>query len=654
MGFWARYNRRMEESQTRIRVINFGAKGQEFFYARFCNNRMETYQMSKDEKIVEEGIDQYLRDRIGLSLKEATSEKRYLEISKSLTAFYASEIAQYRDQFDSDEIEQGLDCDGKNDAAMDFIVSHDGVYFIYQTKYRGGKGVLNRDEIAGFFQIYKRILSPSGLQNANDAVKDQLSDVSNSSRFRFFLLVNFCVSNEMRAEFNNQRERAREATGDADVEWLLKDVKEIAAEYRQIQSSDDKAPDVEIPLISLEPVVDKKVDSRSFIDMSSHLDDKKCQTIVTVIRGTTLRDLFKKHATALFDNNIRGYLGSTKSINKKIRDTIAKEPARFFLFNNGISAICTDMQIENDSRGEKRIACRSFQIINGAQTVSTIGESSEANLSQIWTLLRITKGEAVTTETGLNRQIVEFNNSQTVIRFSDFRSNDNNQKLLEKKFGDFRYKGEKQGGQGRKIVYVRKRHHYKKQHGTIYVTLENLAKSLFAFDAEGKPAKLYSELNFLFSSEIGSYDRLFGGDFSLARIRRTVAVAILLVFLENDLKEQRKKLRKAEKTNGIDYMLHSLKWHILHMLGYVIREMYPDREKKIVESVIDGRAFRENGFVTFWLGSIKKDIHTVLSLRSIAQDLNFKRWMRSEKGVEEIRGTISGSKYENSKKPDFD
>ena len=610
-----------------------------------------------DQKIVSEGVDQCLRDRLGISLEEASNRNLRLEISKALTAFYAFDIARYRDDFDSDEIDQGLECDGKGDVAVDFVVARDDIYFIYQTKYRSGKANLTRDEISGFFAIHNRILSTSGMQNANESVKSQLEGVSDSSGFRFFLIVNFRVSDEMRAEFNAWRERARATAGDADVDWLLKDIGQIAKEYRQAGTADGKAPDVEIPLVSLPQIVDEKTGDQPFIDMSSHLSDKKYRTIVTVIQGTTLRDLFVKNAPALFDNNIREYLGSTKSINKKIRDTITKEPERFFLFNNGISAICTEMKIKATPEGGKRLACRNFQIINGAQTVSTIGDSQSPNLDKVWVLLRITKGEAVkTTEEGLNRQIVEFNNSQTAIRFSDFRSNDEVQKTLERKFGEFLYRAEVPTG--KKMAYLRKRRMIRKKQNTVSIDLEKLAKALYAFDEKSEPARLYSVSSFLFDpSESGMYNRLFGSySVTPAGIRKTIAVAILIVFLESHLKKCMKELRDQKKgdekkieqkrMDNVGYMVNSLKWHILHSLGHVAREIYPRKEKAVIDGILDGTAFRKKGFVTVCLGVIKERIHTILVMQpTIDGALNFKRWMRSDEGVRQIRGVLEALRH---------
>jgi hypothetical protein len=48
-------------------------------------------------------------------------------------------------------------------------------------------------------------------------------------------------------------------------------------------------------------------------------------------------------------------------------------------------------------------------------------------------LLRITEGESVKTEKGFNADVIRFNNTQNIIKSSDFRSNDPIQLWLEKR-----------------------------------------------------------------------------------------------------------------------------------------------------------------------------------------------------------------------------
>ena len=135
------------------------------------------------------------------------------------------------------------------------------------------------------------------------------------------------------------------------------------------------------------------------------------KTVVAVIKGNALRNLGKKYRQSLYAWNIRGYLGN-RGINQAIQQTAENEPDSFFYFNNGVSAICTDYQLTDNI-----LVAENFQIINGAQTVSTLTNSTED--SNIEVLFRLTKTESVKTERGFNRSIIQFNNSQNIVKVSD-------------------------------------------------------------------------------------------------------------------------------------------------------------------------------------------------------------------------------------------
>ena len=108
-------------------------------------------------------------------------------------------------------------------------------------------------------------------------------------------------------------------------------------------------------------------------------------------------------------------------------------PTEFFYFNNGISAICTEYELE-----ENVLTAYDFQIINGAQTVGSLARSDQN--SDIEVLFRLTKAEDVKTEKGINRDIIRYNNSQNIIKASDFRANDDiHIWLSQKSLTDLRY-----------------------------------------------------------------------------------------------------------------------------------------------------------------------------------------------------------------------
>ena len=65
------------------------------------------------------------------------------------------------------------------------------------------------------------------------------------------------------------------------------------------------------------------------------------------INGITLAKLFDKYGSRLIEGNIRSFLQTRGKVNKGIRATILKEPDKFFAYNNGITATCTDIKISD-------------------------------------------------------------------------------------------------------------------------------------------------------------------------------------------------------------------------------------------------------------------------------------------------------------------
>ena len=197
--------------------------------------------------------------------------------------------------------------------------------------------------------------------------------------------------------------------------------------------------------------------------------DDPYPSVVAVLKGNTLRDLKKRYKESLFAWNIRGFLGSA-GINRGMATTVREAPEDFFYFNNGVSAICTDFKIVE----EKRLIAERFQIINGAQTVSTLaGEDPSADVE---VLFRLTKTKSVNTEGGFNHDLIKYQNSQNPIKVSDFRSNDQIQLFLEK-----RLKERKATPVLKKLRYVRKRQVGRARGIGQPIKLEEMAKVRYAF-----------------------------------------------------------------------------------------------------------------------------------------------------------------------------
>jgi hypothetical protein len=85
------------------------------------------------------------------------------------------------------------------------------------------------------------------------------------------------------------------------------------------------------------------------------------------ITGLTLSDMFRSFGRKMIEVNVRDFLGDT-SINKGMRDTIKIEPERFAAYNNGLTIVCSNLEIESN----EIISIENPSIVNGGQTTMVI------------------------------------------------------------------------------------------------------------------------------------------------------------------------------------------------------------------------------------------------------------------------------------------
>ena len=74
----------------------------------------------------------------------------------------------------------------------------------------------------------------------------------------------------------------------------------------------------------------------------------------------------------LFSGNPRNYLGAGKrknKINLGIMDTVQEQPENFWAYNNGLTALVNDYEIDDDNITK----VHGITIINGAQSTGAIG-----------------------------------------------------------------------------------------------------------------------------------------------------------------------------------------------------------------------------------------------------------------------------------------
>lgn len=147
-----------------------------------------------------------------------------------------------------------------------------------------------------------------------------------------------------------------------------------------------------------------------------------------------IADFYTTHRSRLFKSNIRGLLGSTE-VNQEIQKTIASEPESFWFFNNGITIIANTIEKAAAHAGERILGifkCIDAQIVNGAQTVSTLGGAVGAypdNLSRAWVPVRIIS--LANSKPDFGAKITRANNTQNRIEGRDFVSQDPEQTRIK-------------------------------------------------------------------------------------------------------------------------------------------------------------------------------------------------------------------------------
>ncbi len=184
--------------------------------------------------------------------------------------------------------------------------------------------------------------------------------------------------------------------------------------------------------------------------------------------------------------------------NKQILQTARTQPQNFFLYNNGISAICESFDVDEKNG---RIQAQRFSVINGAQTVRSLSKLEGGIQPKV--LLRITEIPSHRERRDLLRDIVRFNNTQNEIKSSDFRSNDAIQASFKEQFG-------KMIKDGHNCEYYSKRTDIRQKKKTTFkVDMTTFAKGVFCYFNNPYELTAWGS-GILFDTEKDYYSQIFG------------------------------------------------------------------------------------------------------------------------------------------------
>lgn len=156
-------------------------------------------------------------------------------------------------------------------------------------------------------------------------------------------------------------------------------------------------------------------------------------TYFGLVHLSDLVALHQKHGKALYEKNIRTFLGHRTEVNMSIQRTLATKPEDFLFLNNGVTALCDLIDSKGSKEGHTRLKLRGFSVINGAQTIASSAAFVEANkgrdIGSARVSLTLIKADA---DGAFGKAVTRARNHQNPVLFSNFAALDDEQERLRR------------------------------------------------------------------------------------------------------------------------------------------------------------------------------------------------------------------------------
>jgi len=568
----------------------------------------------------------YAQKTLGKEFGQLNDKQR----SYALLKFYIEEIHNRLRNYISDEdLDEGF-IDNSGDLGADFIYRSDGAVIIIQSKYAKENSTIDLKDVLHFQSVLKRIDSPAFRKHSNSKPRELVSEIDLANDT---FTMRFVTLGRIEGQANTQTEEAPDLPpvpnlGDR-VTFEFLDETQLTEELRHALSIEGGIPG------ECEIVTFGTRGKRSDITEITIGEHRSC---VLVVPASQIVNLFKQHKEALFTLNVRNYIGSTAT-NRMIADTARTRPSDFFPLNNGISCLATKIDVgpKND-----RVTATGLQVINGAQTVRSL---VKANARSKWRppdhepalLVRITEVSGYGREGKFREDIIRANNTQNVIKASDFRSNDPIQNDLKKKFGTY-------NRLGKSVQYMPKRTEGKRPNA-IVIRIEEFAKSIYSFLRD--PISFSGSTSFLFDdSPLGGYCVVFGDGKEVwltmpeEEFRLRSSIWWLAVNFAERLKEER-----AETTDARDKAAQERRWPLIFCSRLILERSFgAEGYQAELRRFYKGDWRFNEGKPGKWFEQIydKAKRSLLFAYAQATQQSGFvhRNWMRDEKTVESLKRVI--------------
>lgn len=310
--------------------------------------------------------------------------------------------------------------DGQNDGGIDLIyfdINERSLYLVQTKWHDDGHGSMELGDVLKFIEGVRKVLD-NDIGFLNDRIKDRKTDIESAlydANAKFVLVLAHTGQESLSTDVSSAVSSYVDSQNDTS-ELMSARVLTQADLHRAVAAGVAGSPiGIEVQISAWGQVRDPHF------------------AIYGQVCAADVAAWMQAHGARLFDSNLRHFLG-TSVVNQDIVTTLVERPEDFWYFNNGITAIATDVAkkpLGGNSTESGIFECAGFSVVNGAQTVGSIHaaaaqkpEAVAKAMVPVRIISNAKSGDAFSSD------VTRFTNTQNAIEKRDFVALDPQQERI--------------------------------------------------------------------------------------------------------------------------------------------------------------------------------------------------------------------------------
>lgn len=336
-------------------------------------------------------------------------------LTRSLAAMAVSHLAEVP----IEDLAQYV-TDGSKDGGIDLIYfdSKESTLYLAQTKWHEeGHGSIDLGDALKFVEGVRKVLD-NDLAELNAKIQARKSDIESAvydANSKFVLVIAHTGQETLGVEVNNALANYVASQNDTS-ELMFSRVLSQVELHRAVSAGVSGAPiSVDVQLAAWGQI------------REPHF------AIYGQVSAADVARWMESHGNRLFEKNLRQFLGGS-TVNQDLVNTLIARPQDFWYFNNGITAIATDVAkkpIGGNSTESGTFECHGFCVVNGAQTVGSIHaaaiQSPESAAKAVVPIRIISRSKS---PPAFSAEVTRYTNTQNAIEKRDFVALDPEQERI--------------------------------------------------------------------------------------------------------------------------------------------------------------------------------------------------------------------------------